>query len=315
MGRSSENGRKGPLLHKNGPGLLAKGFSCGIIPREKDLTERTEMHLDRQTISIDTDWGGMKTIILRPRETGRKYPGLLWIHGGGYFEGMAEMVYFSRGHDAAQRYGAVVVSPDYRLSPTAPYPAALDDCYTALLWLKNHAEELGVDENMIMVGGESAGGGLTAALCMLAHDRDEVKISYQFPLYPMIDCFDTDSSRDNHSLFWNTRRNHEGWARYLGPLWGSGDVPAYASPSRRKDLSGLPPCYTFVGDGEPFYCETVKYVEDLRAAGVPAEADVYHVDIHAFDAFFPMTKAAKEARASFLRHFAAAIGEDPEKSL
>ena len=266
------------------------------------------MHLDRQTLYMDTSWGSMKLVLLRPREPGRLLPGLLWLHGGGSFEGMAEMVYFSRGHDAAAKFGAVVVSPEYRLSTKAPYPAAIEDCYSALLWLKNNAASLGVDPSRIMVGGESAGGGLTAALCMLAHDRGEVSVSYQFPLYPMLDCFDTDSSRDNRDMFWNTKRNHEGWARYLGPLWGAEDIPAYASPSRREDFSGLPPCYTFVGDGEPFYCETVEYVNALKRCGVPAEVDVFHVDIHAFDAFFPMMKASKEARASFLAHFAKAIG-------
>lgn len=255
----------------------------------------------------------MKLILLRPQEQNGKLPGLLWLHGGGYYEGMAEMVFFSRGRDAAQRFGAVVVSPEYRLSGTAPYPAAIDDCYLALLWLKENAEELGVDENRIMVGGESAGGGLCAALCMMARDRGEVKISFQMPLYPMLDCEDTESSRDNHSMFWNTKKNHEAWKLYLGPLWGQKDVPPYASPSRQTDYSGLPPCYTFVADGEPFYCETVKFVEDLNKAGVPAKVDVYSADQHAFDAFFPWKKASKDARAAFLRHFGEAIGIEKEE--
>lgn len=273
---------------------------------ERGPEPRVRMKFDREIRYIDTDWGSMKLLLLRPREPRGKTPAVLWIHGGGYYEGMAEMTLFSRGRDAAQ-CGALVVSPEYRLSVSEPYPAALEDCYTALLWLKEHAAELGADPEMLIVGGESAGGGLTAALCMLAKDRGGPEIRFQFPIYPMLDCYDTDSSRDNHSLFWNTRRNHEGWQRYLGPLWG-GEVPAYASPSRREDLSGLPPCYTFVGDGEPFYCETVKYVEDLKKAGVQAEVDVYHVDIHAFDVMFPMNRVSKEARRAFIRHFTEAAG-------
>lgn len=268
------------------------------------------MHLDSETIYIPSEAGQMKLIVLRPRGAERSVPGMLWIHGGGYFEGMAEMVHFSRGKDAAKRYGAVVVSPEYRLSVKAPYPAALEDCYTALLWLRDHAEELGADPGKLIVGGESAGGGLAAALCMLAHDRGEVNVFYQFPIYPMLDCFDTDSSRDNHSLGWNTKRNHEGWRRYLGPLWGREDVPAYASPARREDHTGLPPCYTFVADGEPFYRETLDYVEALNKAGVPAAADVFHADIHAFDLLLPLTKSAKEAREAFLLNFGKAIGEE-----
>lgn len=267
------------------------------------------MRLDSETRYIETKAGEMKLILLRPRGQEGKLPGVLWIHGGGYFEGMPEMVHFSRIRDAARLFGAVVVSPGYRLSTKAPYPAALEDCYEALLWLRNSADELGVDPDRIIVGGESAGGGLTAALCMLAHDRGEVKVFCQFPLYPMIDCFDTDSSRDNHSLGWNTKRNHEGWKRYLGPLWGEKDIPAYASPSRRKDLSGLPPCYTFVCTGEPFYCETIKFVEELQKAGVYAKADVYDSDIHAFDMLMPLTRNAKAAKEAFIENYRLMLGE------
>ena len=266
------------------------------------------MRLETETRMMETEHGSMKLILLRPREYEGKLPGILWIHGGGYFEGVPEMVHFSRGKDAARQFGAVVVSPGYRLSPKAPYPAALEDCYAALLWLRDNAEELSVDTERIIVGGESAGGGLTAALCMLAHDRGEVNVFCQFPLYPMLDCFDTDSSRDNHSLGWNTKRNHEGWRRYLGPLWGSAEIPAYASPAQRKDFSGLPPCYTFVCSGEPFYCETLEYVRRLNEAGVYAKADVYESDIHAFDMLMPLTKNARAAREAFVENYRIMLG-------
>ena len=270
------------------------------------------MQLEYETRYIETDSGRMRLLILRPQEMTDRLPGVLWIHGGGYYEGMPDMLRFSRIKDAVRHFGAVAVSPGYRLSGTAPYPAALEDCYAALLWMRDNADSLGIDPGRLIVGGESAGGGLTAALCMLAHDRGEVDIFYQFPLYPMLDCFDTDSSRDNHSLGWNTKRNHEGWRKYLGPLWGSADIPAYASPSRRVDYSGLPPCYTFVGSGEPFYCETLRYVEELNKAGVPAKADVYDADVHAFDLLLPLSKNARAAREAFLENYRQAVGADKE---
>ena len=245
----------------------------------------------------------MKVIILHPEQADGLLPGILWIHGGGYVSGMAEMVYVSRGADAARRFGAVVLSPEYRLAGTAPYPAALEDCYAALVYLKEHAAELGVRPDQIMVGGESAGGGLAAAVCMAARDRGEVNVCYQMPLYPMLDCQDTESSRDNHGKVWNTERNHRGWKTYLGPLFGGADVPPYASPSRQTDYRGLPPCYTFVCKGEPFYSETVKYVQDLRDAGVEATVDVCPGDVHAFDMFLAWTPPGRAARASFRRHY------------
>ena len=181
-------------------------------------------------------------------------PGVLWIHGGGYLMGMAEMAYKSRAIDLV-REGAVVVTPEYTLSWRAPYPQALRECHAALRWLKEHARELSVRTDQIMVGGESAGGGLAAALCMYEKDHGGVNIAFQMPLYPMIDCYDTDSSRDNHERVWNTRRNHIAWRVYLRGLPAKGRTPVYASPARRKDLRGMPPCYTFVGDIDPFYCE------------------------------------------------------------
>ncbi len=258
------------------------------------------------------DWGSMKLLVLRPKEAEGLLPGILWLHGGGYFRGSPEMVYLSRGFDAARRFGAVIVAPDYRLSGEAPYPAAVEDSYAALKWLDENKEKLSVDR--IMVGGESAGGGLTAALCMLAKDRGEVEISYQMPLYPMLDCEDTDSSRDNESmLFWDTKLNHDAWKKYLGGLWGTDDVPEYASPAKRKDYSGLPPCYTFVADGEPFYCETLEYVKHLKEAGVEAEVDVYRSDAHAFDILFPWMECSREARKAFLEHFEKEINRSKEE--
>jgi len=158
--------------------------------------------------------------------------GVLWIHGGGYITGMKEMVYMSRAVDLVTNFGAVVISPGYRLAPLRPYPAAIDDCWDALLWVKEHAAELHIRTDQIMVGGESAGGGLCAALCMKARDTGSVNIAFQMPLYPMLDNYDTDSSRDNHGRVWNTRRNHFGWKMYLGKD-AKKVVSPYASPARQ----------------------------------------------------------------------------------
>ena len=249
---------------------------------------------------IDTPAGGMKTIILRPRKQEGAVPGLLWIHGGGYVTGMAAMAYLTMGRTLAKHFGCVLIAPDYRKALKAPYPAALEDCYAALLYLHSHRDELGVDR--IIVGGESAGGGLAAARCICARDRGEVPVDLQIPLYPMLDCEDTPSSRDNHGHGWDTRRNHWGWRHYLGALYRRDDVPPYASASRETDYRGLPPCYTFVCDGEPFYDETLAFVRALNAAGVSAKADVYRGNIHGFDALF-WTKQAREARRKLCEHY------------
>jgi acetyl esterase/lipase len=119
----------------------------------------------------------------------------------------------------------------------------------------------------------------------------------------MMDNFDTETSRDNHGRVWNTRRNHLGWRLYLREH-AHDQVPAYAAPARQTDYAGLPPAYTFVGKGEPFYAETLAYIENLRAAGVSAQADVYDTDMHAFDMLDPNGPESAKAIAAFLERFA-----------
>lgn len=260
-----------------------------------------------EKIKIETVGKEIELLIFRPTVNAKdkaNTPGILWIHGGGYVTGMAKMIYMSRAMNLVKKYGAVVVTPEYRLSKEAPYPAALQDCYAALKYLKEHAEELGVNSSQIMVGGESAGGGLTAALCMYARDKGEVNIAYQMPLYPMMDNLDTNSSKDNHAPVWNTKRNHMGWKAYLGDLWELGEkVSPYAAAARQTDYANLPPAYTFVGDIEPFYCETLTYIENLRKAGVEANVDVYPNCFHAFDMLLPFKKVSKQAIAEFERQY------------
>ena len=247
--------------------------------------------------------GRIPAVVVRPREGVENAPGVLWIHGGGYITGLKEMVYMSRAVDLVKGFGAVVICPDYRLAIQVPYPAAIQDCYKTLLYMKDHAGELGFDKNQIMVGGESAGGGLCAALCMLARDRGTVNIAFQMPLYPMMDNLDTESSRDNHGKVWNTKRNHFGWRMYLRERAGK-KVSPYAAPARQTNWKGLPPAYTFVGDGEPFYAETVEFVRRLREAGVEAGVDVWHSDMHAFDMLTPEEPESRKA----IRRFRQVVG-------
>lgn len=242
-------------------------------------------------------------LVLSPKDTPEQATGVLWLHGGGYIAGMKEMVHMSRAVDLVKRFGAVVVSPGYRLAPFAPYPAALDDCYAALLYMKANAPALGIRDDQLMVGGESAGGELRAAVCIKARDTGAVRVAFQMPLYPMLDDRNTESSRNNHGRVWNTRKNHFAWACYLLGQ-NRKNLPPYAVPARLTDFTGLPPAYTFVGDGEPFYAETVRYIEQLKAAGVPASMDVYHSNMHAFDMMQPDDSLSQEAAGRFNAQFA-----------
>lgn len=256
-----------------------------------------------RTIRIPAAHGSIPALLLSLRTATDNATGVLWLHGGGYAVGMKEMVHMSRAVGLVKRFGVVVLAPGYRLSLQSPYPAAMDDCYAALLYLKEHAAALGVRSDQIMVGGESAGGGLCAAVCIRARDTGEVNVAFQMPLYPMLDDRDTETSRENHGRVWNTRRNHLAWRLYLRGT-DRAQLSPYAAPARLTDFSGLPPAYSFVADEEPFYAETVRYFDRLRAAGVPAELDIYHTNMHAFDMMRPRDAQSVAAAEAFERQFA-----------
>ena len=251
---------------------------------------------------IDANGHKIPILILKRKDHTGNAPGILWFHGGGYATGIKEMVYIGRAESLVKKYGAVVISVGYRLSTFHPFPAGFDDCYAALLYLKDHVYELGIKDDQIMVGGESAGGGLCAAVCMKARDTGDVNIAYQMPLYPMIDNLDTDSSRNNHAKVWNTRRNHQAWALYLRGM-NKTAVPPYAAPARQSNYKDLPPAYTFVGTAEPFYDETLAFIKNLKKAGVEASLDVYDGMYHAFDMMAPTSEISQKAIRNFEEHF------------
>ncbi|TFV55727.1 alpha/beta hydrolase [Mycobacterium sp. PS03-16] len=207
-------------------------------------------------------------------------PALLWIHGGGYVIGTA-----AQDDELCRRFsrelGISVVSVDYRLAPEHPYPAPLEDCYSALTWL---AALPSVDAQRVAIGGASAGGGLAAALALLARDRAEVTPAAQVLVYPMLD--DRTVERDGldhpgHRL-WNQASNRYGWSAYLGDA--DRDV---AVPARRADLASLPPAWMGVGTLDLFHDEDLAYAERLRAAGVPCDVEVVQGAFHGFDGIVP----------------------------
>lgn len=261
----------------------------------------TEKWIQRQK-----DGSKLRIRIYKPINEKENVPGVLWIHGGGYAIGTPEQsgATYKRLIEASN---CVIVAPDYRLSVEKPYPAALEDCYDALLWMKDNAKELGIRDDQLMVGGESAGGGLTAALSLYARDNGGVNIAFQMPLYPMIDDrMINESAKDNDAPVWNSNLNKWAWKLYLGDLYKK-DVPVYAAAIRATDFKNIPPTCTFVGDLEPFRDETIEYVEKLRNAGVLVDFKMYKGCYHAFDIICPKAEISKEAIAFLMRSFRYAV--------
>ncbi len=253
------------------------------------------------------DGSKMRICIFQSFKPLENVPGVLWLHGGGYAIGAPE-----QAMKMAKRFievsNCVVVAPDYRLSVQASYPAALEDIYEALLWMKNHAKKLGIRDNQLMVGGDSAGGGLTAALTLYARDKGEVNIAFQMPLYPMLDDRNTSlSATGNNAPVWNSKSNYNAWKLYLGELFGTPNVPYYASPARAVDYSNLPPTATFVGELEPFRDETIQYVDNLTKAKVPVHFKIFKGCYHAFQQMRPKAEVSKKAILFIIDSFKYAV--------
>ncbi|ALR10667.1 alpha/beta hydrolase [Mycobacteroides saopaulense] len=235
-----------------------------------------------------------------PKTIQEPSPALLWIHGGGYVMGTARQDdFFCR--KVMRETGLPVISVDYRLAPEHPYPAPLEDCYAALRWLSVQGW---IDPTRIAIGGASAGGGLTAALALLARDRGEVTPASQLLVYPMLD--DRTSARtdvDGTNLrMWSTESNRFGWDSYLDEA--DRDV---AVPGRRADLAGVAPAWLGIGTADLFHDEDLVYAERLRAAGVPCEVEVVTGAFHGFDRFAPWARVSKDFVAKACRSLQAAL--------
>lgn len=226
--------------------------------------------------------------LYKPKGATENVPGLIWIHSGGFVLGNLDWE-----NNICQRIvrdvGCTVLSVDYRLAPEFPYPTPLEDCYSALKWFAENAEEYGVDANTIGVAGASAGGGLTAGLALLARDRKGPNIVFQMPLYPMInDRNNTPSNIEiQENLVWNHELNEGAWNMYLAGENGKENVPIYAAPARATDLTNLPPAYIAIGQLDPFRDETLTYVTKLCQAGVDVEFHLYPGAFHGFENVAP----------------------------
>lgn len=258
-------------------------------------------------ISRDGDASSLKLVSYQPvRAAGAVRPAYLHLHGGGFICGSTDMD-ASRDEHLADVMNCVVVSVDYRLAPETVFPGAIEDCYAALKWLHSHASELGVDRGRIIVGGESAGGGLAAALSLLARDRGEVPIAAQMLVYPMID--DRTGAHGASppyvgEFLWTPASNCFGWEALLGRPPGGKNVSCYAAAARAIDLTGLPPTFMCVPSLDLFLDEDIDYARRLMKAGVPTELHVYPGAYHGFDMMVACALAeqlAEDFRSAFLK--------------
>jgi acetyl esterase/lipase len=243
----------------------------------------------------------VRIYIIGAREGVAPRPAVLHIHGGGYVHGTAK-----RGMRALQQlataHDCVVVTVDYRLAPETRFPGSLEDSYAALRWMHSQADELGIDRTRIALLGESAGGGLVAALAIAARDRGEVPIALQVMIYPALDDR-TGSTRPVPAhigaFVWNAASNRFGWSSLLGVPAGSDSVPRGAVPARVANLTGLPPAFIATGSIDLFVQEDIAYAQRLIEAGVTTELYVAPGGFHAFDTMVPNATISKRFTAAW----------------
>lgn len=239
-----------------------------------------------------------------PRTSNPPGSAALYLHGGGMIMGLEQL---GRLYDFAVRHyvassGVPMLMVDYRVAPEFAHPVPAEDGYAALLWLVDHAQQLGVDAARLAVMGDSAGGGIAAAVCLMARDRGGPPIAQQLLVYPMLD--DRPQKREpaiEELLTWTSDDNLTGWAALLGKKPGAEEVSPYAAPARAVDLSDLPATYIDVGDLDIFHDEDVAYARRLESAGVPTELHVYPGCPHAFEWLAPRARVTQGAIAERVR--------------
>jgi acetyl esterase len=247
-----------------------------------------------ELIPVDNTY--IKGRIYTPKGNG-PFPILVYFHGGGWVLGDLDTI-DAPCRSLTNQSGCIVISVDYRLAPEHKFPVAAEDAYCALTWAVEHAAAFNGDPNKLAVGGDSAGGNLAAAICLMAHQRKGPSIGFQLLIYPVTDLssFDTHSYHENAEGYFLTR-DAMIWFKdqYLA---AEDDVKnPYASPYLAEDLSGLPAGLVITAEYDPLRDEGEAYAKRLQAAGVPVHHTQYEGMIHGFFSMATMLTQGKAAIA------------------
>jgi acetyl esterase/lipase len=273
----------------------ATALSCAFFWTGRDLKKSRKV--------LDGYAGGKFSIVIyEPTNVPVPAPCLMYYHGGAFVMG-AVSYFLKKACYFAKNINCKVVFVHYRLAPKHPFPVPAEDCYTALLWVASHADELGIGPDRIAVYGESAGGALAAAVTQMARDRLGPSLIFQMLIYPVTDCAqDTESIREfTDTPGWNSHLTNQMWKLYLKK--GDNGMLPYASPARATSFAGLPPAYI---ETEEFDClrdEGNNYARKLQSSGVEVTLNQLRGTFHGFDSLGTngLVKQVLADRASILK--------------
>lgn len=278
-----------PQFDLNGDTLVfARAMQNAVVSAQISDPKALPEYVTREERRIEAPFSKLpvRTVIIKRQNAGdQPKPAFLHLHGGGFVMGSPE---FAQSRDATMiaHHDCVIVAPAYRLAPETKFPGAIEDCYAALKWLHSQAEELGVDCDRIVIGGESAGAGLAACLAIMARDRGEIPVHGMILTAPMLD--DRTGTIESANRFagefmWTADKNRFGWQSVLPGEPGAGDTSPYAAAARAEDLAGLPPTRIFVGSLDLFIDENIAFAQRLIGAGVATGLNIYPGAFHGFE--------------------------------
>ena len=261
-----------------------------------------QIHTETRKI-VSYDGTEIPCFLFSPKDLPQKAPCLIYLHGGGFVLEAAGY-HYANALRYAKEVGCRVVFPLYRLAPQHPFPAFFEDCYTAMCWTYDNAEDLGIDTSRIGIGGDSAGSTLAVGVCLMARQRNHpIKFRFQMLPYPFLDARNESESckRFTDTPMWNSQLSDR-----IGPMTKvDRHDPNYVwySPVEADSFDSLPPAYIETAEFDCLHDDGILYTELLRNAGIDVELNETKGTMHGFDiaAKAPTTLAAMERRIAFMK--------------
>lgn len=250
---------------------------------------------------------GEVTVRIYQQQTTPDQPCLVYFHGGGWVIGDLE-THDSVCRQLTQQAGCTVIAVDYRLAPEHPFPTPVNDCYEVTCWVHDQAAQLGINPACIAVGGDSAGGNLSACVSLKARDESGPQLVHQLLIYPVTDSsFDTESYIANKEGYMLSLEDMMWfWDLYLNGNMGDKNNPLVA-PMKAADLSGLPPATVITAEYDPLRDEGEAYGEKLRQAGVATVTQRYDGMIHGFFGMTDLLEGSRQAMTFAVKQLKAAF--------
>ena len=263
-------------------------------------------------IEIPGEAGIIPARLYAPLEN-QKLPGIVFYHGGGWVTGSVN-VYDKFCRRLALENNAVVVSVDYRLAPEHPFPAAIEDAYTALVFVNQNADKLNMDASRIAVAGDSAGGNLAAVACLMARDKKGPEISYQILMYPVtnVSSTNTESYKNFSEGYFISKKATEQMIGLYATRPEDKKNP-YASPLLAKSHKNLPPALVITAEFDPLRDEGEAYADELEKSGVPVTRMRAMGTIHGFMSYSKFLDQADAAAKLITSTLKEAYQQETEK--